>query len=166
LSKGFATGGFWRKATVHVCPFLGAERTCRTGRLRSHFDPEPTSALVAALDVREEFRDSSVGFRRSVPIARLGGCFGIQDVLGLRCHTLLFGLARAICRHPASRFQPRPGRRDLVSLRREAAECAARQSYDAIYRFASGREGLSCHGHKAAASDRLARPWRLVRGAR
>ena len=53
--------------------------------------------------MREQIRHSSVGFRRSVPTARLGGCFDIQDVLGLRSHTLLFGLARAICRHPAAR---------------------------------------------------------------
>jgi hypothetical protein len=65
LSKGFATGGFWRKATVHVCPFLGAERTCRTGRLRSHFDPEQKSATskVSSVD-----RSLKVGGRHRVAV--------------------------------------------------------------------------------------------------
>src|SRR5450631_2939262 len=60
-----------RKATVHVCPFLGAERTCRTGRLRSHFDPTVWSGRA----LQEVFVDLVVSGLASMYPVSSWSCF-------------------------------------------------------------------------------------------
>src|SRR4029079_11863736 len=122
------------KRKVLICMQRGRDRA-----LRNFFDP--TSSLTPDLCgaqtiwIREDrsardrnCRHNSVVVVRSVSLCRIGGCFGAWEVLELCDHPVLSGLTRAGGRHPASTFRSRPDRRHLVSMRRRAETCCARQT--------------------------------------